>query len=248
MFIHNKEPIVDVRVGTPDPIFAEKLLEQFGGATGELCAALQYFVQSFHTENAGIRDMLQSIATEELGHLEMVGMLVEQHTERASAAQRDTAYESTLFSIRGKGPHFLNAQGEAWTASYINEGGSTVRDLRANIAAEAGALETYECLLRLTEDEGSIKVLQHLATREVAHAKMFMLALQQIGKFEDALFGDLTPDETVNVYLNMSTGPGETRGPWNSEPNFRFVEHPAPHLSQQIGAGAAPMGVAHKNR
>jgi Manganese containing catalase len=41
------------------------LLEQFGGATGELTAALQYWVQSFHVENAGIRDMLQDIAIEE---------------------------------------------------------------------------------------------------------------------------------------------------------------------------------------
>jgi Mn-containing catalase len=38
------------------------LLEQFGGATGELTAALQYWVQSFHVEHAGIRDMLQDIA------------------------------------------------------------------------------------------------------------------------------------------------------------------------------------------
>src|SRR4051812_15866357 len=36
-----------------------------------LTAALQYWVQSFHTEDAGIRDMLQDIATEEFSHLEM---------------------------------------------------------------------------------------------------------------------------------------------------------------------------------
>jgi Mn-containing catalase len=33
-----------------------------------LTAALQYWVQSFHVENAGIRDMLQDIAIEEFGH------------------------------------------------------------------------------------------------------------------------------------------------------------------------------------
>ena len=36
----------------------KKLLEQFGGATGELSAALTYFTQSFHCEDQGIRDML----------------------------------------------------------------------------------------------------------------------------------------------------------------------------------------------
>ncbi|MBV9736274.1 MAG: manganese catalase family protein, partial [Acidisphaera sp.] len=59
MFLHRKETIAPVKVGTPDPRFGQLLLEQFGGATGELTAALQYWVQSFHVEDAGIRDMLQ---------------------------------------------------------------------------------------------------------------------------------------------------------------------------------------------
>ncbi len=40
-------------------ILLSSLIEQFGGATGELTAALQYWEQSFHVENAGIRDMLR---------------------------------------------------------------------------------------------------------------------------------------------------------------------------------------------
>ena len=64
------------------PASALILLEQFGGATGELTAALQYWVQSFHVENAGIRDMLQDIAIEEFSHLEMVGKLIAQHTSK----------------------------------------------------------------------------------------------------------------------------------------------------------------------
>src|SRR3954467_7102327 len=52
MFINKKEPIHTVKVEQPDPVFAQQLLEQFGGATGELSAALQYWVQSFHTEDA----------------------------------------------------------------------------------------------------------------------------------------------------------------------------------------------------
>ena len=68
MFLHRKELIQPVNVGAPDPRFGTYLLEQFGGATGELTAALQYWVQSFHVENAGIRDMLQDIAIEEFSH------------------------------------------------------------------------------------------------------------------------------------------------------------------------------------
>jgi Mn-containing catalase len=228
MFIHKKEPLHTVEVGTPDPIFAQKLLEQFGGATGELTACLQYFVQSFHQDDPALKDMLQNISTEEMGHLEMVGMLVEQHTKRAGAKVQDAAYKSTLFSLRGRGPHFLDSNGVAWKADYINEGGNPVRDLRANIAAEAGALATYEALLAISPDEGTSRALQHLATREVAHTQMFMTALEQMSKLDDAVFGDLKPDDTVNVYYNLSSSlSGKTeRGPWNSEPEFKFVPDP----------------------
>lgn len=61
MFIHKSILLHEVRVGTPDPVFAEKLLEQYGGAAGELTAALTYWTQSFHVNNPGVRDMLQDI-------------------------------------------------------------------------------------------------------------------------------------------------------------------------------------------
>jgi Mn-containing catalase len=82
MFLHRKELIQPVNVGTPSAAFGQFLLEQFGGATGELTAALQYWVQSFHVEDAAIRDMLQDIAIEEFSHLEMVGKLIAQHTSK----------------------------------------------------------------------------------------------------------------------------------------------------------------------
>lgn len=41
------------------------------------------------------------------------------------------------------GPHLLDSCGNAWTAAYVNEGANVVRDLRANIGAEAGARQTY---------------------------------------------------------------------------------------------------------
>ena len=67
MFYHRKELIRPVSIDTPDAQFGQYLLEQFGGATGELTAALQYWVQSFHVENASIRDMLQDIAMDVSG-------------------------------------------------------------------------------------------------------------------------------------------------------------------------------------
>ena len=229
MFFHKKDPVHTVQVNEANPVFAQLLLEQFGGATGELSAALQYWVQSFHIEDAGIKDMLQDIAIEEFGHLEMVGKLIEIHTKNTDQTE---AYNSTLFAVRGMGPHFLDSQGNNWTASYLNEGGDVVRDLRANIAAEAGARQTYEALIKLATDEGTKKTLTHLLTREISHTKMFMNALDAMGKLTDPMFGNIQPDETVELYYNFSTDDKakDERGPWNSEPDFKYIADPASAL------------------
>lgn len=223
MFFHKKETIHTVDIKEADPRFAQLLLEQFGGATGELSAALQYWVQSFHVEDPGIKDMLQDIAIEEFGHLEMVGKMIESHTKNVDQTE---AYKSTLFAVRGMGPHFLDSQGNTWTASYLNEGGDVVRDLRANIAAEAGARQTYESLIKLATDEGTKKTLVHLLTREISHTQMFMKALDAMGKLTDPMFGNIQPDETVDIYYNLSSNGKDERGPWNLEPTFRYIADP----------------------
>jgi len=231
MFFHKKELIHKVQVDKANPRFAQLLLEQFGGATGELSAALQYWVQSFHMENPSIKDMLQDIALEEFGHLEMVGKMIEIHTKNVDQTE---AFNSTLFAVRGIGPHFLDSQGNAWSANYLNEGGDVVRDLRANIAAEAGARQTYEQLIKLATDDGTKKTLEHLLTREISHTKMFMRALDSLGKLDDPFFGNVQPDETVELYYNLSTdGKGkDERGPWNSEPDFEYIADPQKDLSK----------------
>jgi manganese catalase len=227
MFFHRKELMYDVKVQGADPRFGEMLLEQFGGATGELSAALTYWTQSFHVEDPAIRDMLHDIALEEFSHLEMVGRMIEQHTEKSDA--RDAAYKSTLFAVRGVGPHLVDSNGQAWTSAYVNEGGNVVRDLRADIAAEAGARQTYEALIKLSPDEGSKKALTFLLTREISHTNMFMKALESLGKLSEPNFGYVKPDETVDLYFNLSKdGALDARGPWNTEPAFKYVDQPTP--------------------
>jgi Mn-containing catalase len=223
MFFHKKETIQPVNVSEAHPRFAQLLLEQFGGATGELTAALQYWVQSFHCENPEIKDMLQDIAVEEFSHLEMIGKLIEAHTKNVDQTE---AYKSTLFAVRGMGPHFLDSEGSSWTAAYLNEGGDIVRDLRADIGAEAGARQTYEQLIKLAPDPGTKQTLVHLLTREISHTKMFMEALNSLGKLTDPFFGNVQPDDTVDIYYNLSQNGQDVRGPWNSDENFNYIADP----------------------
>ena|SRR5205809_7307845 len=50
MYHHVKQLMYTVRIGVPDPHFGNMLLEQFGGANGELAAAMQYSVQGLNCD------------------------------------------------------------------------------------------------------------------------------------------------------------------------------------------------------
>ena len=56
MYHHIKKLMYTVRVGAPDPKFGNMLLQQFGGANGELVAAMQYSVQGISSASqSGVR-------------------------------------------------------------------------------------------------------------------------------------------------------------------------------------------------
>jgi len=81
-------------------------------------------------------------------------------------------------------------------------------------------------LIKLAPDEGTKNTLVHLLTREISHTKMFMNALDSLGKLTDPMFGNIQPDSTVDLYFNLSQNGKDERGPWNSEPDFRYVADP----------------------
>ncbi len=56
---------------------------------------------------------------------------------------------------------------------------------------------------------------------------MFMKALNSMGKLDDPFFGNVPPDETVQLVFNLSQGE-DARGPWNEEPDFQYVAEPRP--------------------
>ena len=103
MYHHVKKLMYTVNIGEPDVRFGNMLLEQFGGANGELAAAMQYTIQGWNcVDDLGRRDMLLDIGTEELSHLEVVGALMSAMIRLASSTaaprwsgRRSTATRST---------------------------------------------------------------------------------------------------------------------------------------------------------
>lgn len=232
MYHHVKKLMYSVHVGDPDPRFGRMLLEQFGGANGELAAAMQYSIQGLNCENPGLKDLLMDIGTEELSHLEVIGSLARMHL-KPSKTDRGAAEADPLIAILGGGGVSLNnSQGNPWTADYLKVTGELDVDLRNNIAAEARAKITYERLMNFCDDPGSKDALQFLMTREITHMKAFMLGLESLGK-PPLQIGQIPPTPgLVDQYFNDSTGQddmghGDEVGPWNDDKAFERVDNPA---------------------
>jgi Mn-containing catalase len=232
MYHHVKKLMFTVRVDEPDPRFGNMLLEQFGGANGELAAAMQYSIQGLNCEDADRKDLLMDIGTEELSHLEIVGSLARMHL-KPSKFDRQAAEADPLIAIcGGGGVNLFNSQGNPWTADYLKITGELDVDLRSNIAAEARAKIVYERLINFCDDAGTKDALQFLMTREITHMKAFLLALESMGK-PTLTIGRLAPTPgLVNQFFNDSTGTGDdgevdARGPWNEGDGWVFTDSPA---------------------
>ncbi|GLR08024.1 Mn-containing catalase [Mixta theicola] len=259
MFRHVKQLQYTVRVAEPNPGLANLLLEQFGGPQGELAAACRYFTQGLGDDDAGRKDMLLDIATEELSHLEIIGSLVGMLNKGAKGTLAEgTEQEAELYRsltghgndshttalLYGGGPALTNSAGVPWTAAYIDTIGEVTADLRSNIAAEARAKIIYERLINLTDDPGVKDALGFLMTREVAHQISFEKALYAIrNNFPP---GKLPPIEKYsNTYFNMSEG-GEVRGSWNSDENFDYVADPQPAVDGGDGLASVMLSEQEK--
>lgn len=259
MFLHNKRLQYTVRVAQPNPGLANLLLEQFGGAQGELAAAGRYFTQALAEEDPGRKDLLMSIATEELSHLEIVGSIivmlnkgakgqlaegVEEEGELYRAingAGNDSHITSLLY---GAGAPLTNSAGVPWSAAYIDTIGEPTADMRSNIAAESRAKIVYERLMNVTDDPGVKEALGFLMTREIAHQLSFEKALHAIQpNFPQGKLPGMP--EFTNTYFNMSGEPN-VRGPWNQGDQWEYVENPQPAVDG--GDGTASVALSGKDQ
>lgn len=246
MYHHVKKLMYTVRVDEPDPQFGNMLLEQFGGANGELAAAMQYSIQGLNCDDPGRKDLLMDIGTEELSHLEVVGTLARLHFKPLKSV-REAAEADPLIAIAGGGGvNLFNSQGNPWTADYLKITGELDVDLRSNIAAEARAKIVYERLINFCEDSGTKDALQFLMTREIAHMRAFGRALESLNKPALSI-GKIAPTaKLADQFFNDSTGEGDhgevdARGPWNEGEPWEYVESPALHAMNGNGGDALPI-------
>lgn len=254
----------DIRVSKPDPRFARLLLEQFGGANGELKAAMQYFTQAFSCKQPypDKYDLLMDISIEEFSHLEIVGATIQMLLSGVSGDLKASADESEIMQtmngkaakesfmheamfnpqfavLSGWGPTLTDSNGNPWTAAYVTANGDLTVDLRSNIAAESRAKIVYEYLMSFTDDPYVKETLRFLMTREVAHYQQFEAALNSIQPNFPP--GVLQSDPRYsNLYFNMSDGV-EIKGAWNEgqstqlREEWQYVAEPLEKVKESNG-------------
>lgn len=264
MFYHSKNLQFNARVSNPDPRFARMLLEAFGGANGELKSAMQYFVQAFSCRNPfpDKYDMLMDIATEELGHLEIVGATIQMLLGPVNGQMKDVVENMEINTVMGgktskedfiqqafTNPQFLitspgspmltDSNGNPWCATYVSANAEPTVDFRSNMAGECRAKIVYEYLIPFTDDPSVKETLGFLMTREVTHYQQFEAALETIQpNFPPGVFQ--SDPKYSNLYFNMSKGE-DARGPWNEgestqlKEEWQYIDNPLEEVVKTNG-------------
>ena len=103
MFKYVKHLNYPVNIKKKDLRMAKLLLTQLGGANGELAASLRYFCQKFSMPDDVGRALLNDIATEELGHCEMISSMIYQLVKGATTEEIKEFGLESMFTEHGKG-------------------------------------------------------------------------------------------------------------------------------------------------
>jgi spore coat protein JC len=179
MFLYEKKLQYPVKVGKCDVQMAKFLMEQYGGADGELSAALRYMNQRYTIPDKVI-GLLTDISMEEFSHLEMIATMVLKLTKDATVQQLKEAGLGDAYALHGGALFYNNSSGVPWTASYIQAKNDPIADLYEDIAAEEKARATYQWLIDMTDDVDLQDSLKFLREREIVHSMRFREAVEML--------------------------------------------------------------------
>src|SRR5215212_5145499 len=157
----------------PDPKAAQALQEGLGGQFGEMRTMMQYFFQNmnFRGDAKQYQDLLRSIATEEMGHVEQITNTINMLLEGASKTSQQpndlplsVALDSPNihhFLVAAQSARPVDAAGNPWSASYVYDSGNLVLNMIYNKAFRS--------------------TVSYLIVRDLSHEKVFAKALETLG-------------------------------------------------------------------
>ncbi|RRQ26595.1 catalase [Rhodococcus sp. Eu-32] len=258
MFRHTDYLQFDVKPEKPDPVYARKLQELIGGAYGEMTVTMQYLFQGWNCRMEGkYKDLIMDIATEEIGHVEMLATMVARllegapATESTKAAAADPVVAAVMGGmdpqqaiVAGGGAMPQDSNGVPWNGRYIVASGNLLADFRANVAAEAqGRVQTAR-LYNMTDDPGVKAMLKFNLARDTHHQNLWLAAIEELQA--DGLEGVVAPDalldeeatEHATDLWHLSDGEFSSTGGW--------ANRLAPDGARQMGFLADPQPLGNK--
>jgi Mn-containing catalase len=224
----------------PDALFAAKLQELVGGQFGEMTVMMQYLWQGWSCRVPGkYKDMIMDIATEEIGHVEMLTTMLarllegapNETTEKAAAANPVLAavlggMNPQHAIVTGGGALPRDAAGVPWNAGYIIASGNLLTDFRSNVAAEAQSRLMTSRVYNMTDDRGVKDMLQFNLARDTYHQQQWLLGIEQL--IEDGLAdsgiensnGDVEKDFARRTFYSFDPESTAGEGRWAQGPTL----------------------------
>ena len=252
MFRHQKELQFEAKPDRPNPLIAKYLQELIGGQYGEMSVAMQYLFQGWSCRGEEkYKDMLMDIATEEIGHVEMLATMVARLLEGApvedqeAAMQKDPTIGAIISGmnpqhaiVAGLGPRPADSVGNPWSGAYIIASGNLLADVRANLNAESQGRLQVARIYEMIDDRGVKDMLSVLLARDSYHQNLWECAVKELEEKEGSILvpstfpRDKERKDIAYDFYNFSEGDQSSEGSWASgkaldgEGEYQWLKEP----------------------
>lgn len=186
MWQYEKTLQYPVNIKNPDPALARVIISQLGGPDGEIGAATRYLSQRYAAPCREVQAILTDIATEELGHVEMISAILYQLTRGLSIDEIKKSGFDTYFVDHTTGIYPQAASGVPFSADTLQSTGDPLADLHEDLAAEQKARLSYDNILRLVDDPDVRDPIKFLREREIVHYQRFGEGLRKVQDMLDS--------------------------------------------------------------
>lgn len=252
MFRHQKELQFEAKPDRPNPLIAKYLQELIGGQYGEMSVAMQYLFQGWSCRGEEkYKDMLMDIATEEIGHVEMLATMVARLLEGApvedqeAAMQKDPTIGAIISGmnpqhaiVAGLGPRPADSVGNPWSGAYVIASGNLLADFRANLNAESQGRLQVARIYEMIDDRGVKDMLSVLLARDSYHQNLWECAVKELEEKEGSILvpstfpRDKERKDIAYDFYNFSEGDQSSEGSWASgkaldgEGEYQWLKEP----------------------
>ncbi|MFS8525190.1 MAG: manganese catalase family protein [Limnochordales bacterium] len=176
-----------------DPNAAAAVQELLGGRFGEMSTLMNYMYQSFNFRGREklkpYYDLIANIATEELGHIELVAATINSLLNGANEEHKGTstplgagknARNTHHFIATGNASLVGNSMGGHWNGDYVFSSGNLILDLLHNFFLENGARTHKLRVYEMTDHPVAREMIGYLLVRGGTHALAYGKALESL--------------------------------------------------------------------